>query len=98
MGSIAQLGSWDPCQAIELNPNIYYEYIYNPPQGEQQIGPKRPVWTGVVTRLPSQPSFEWKCIRLNHDGSGEPSWQPGPNNVFQAAKTSGYAGQVKGSL
>jgi alpha-glucosidase len=98
VGSIPQLGSWDPRQARKLNPSIYYEYIYNPPQGGQHVGPKRPVWTGVVAGLPALPSFEWKCIRLNDDGSGEPSWQPDANNIFQSAKTFGYAGQAQGSF
>jgi alpha-glucosidase (family GH31 glycosyl hydrolase) len=98
VGSIPQLGSWDPSKAIKLDPNIYYEYIYNPPPGGQTLGPNRPVWTAVVAGLPPKPSFEWKCVRLNDDGSGEPSWQPDPNNRFQSAQTAGFAGPAKGGF
>jgi alpha-glucosidase (family GH31 glycosyl hydrolase) len=98
VGSIPRLGSWDVSKAIKLDPNIYYEYIYNPPPGGQTVGPTRPVWTAVVAGLPSKPSFEWKCIRLNDDGSGEASWQPDPNNHFQSVQTAGFTGQAKGAF
>jgi len=98
IGSIEQLGSWDPRKAVKLDPTIYYEYIYSPPPGGQQVGPGRPVWTGVVAGLPPKPSFEWKCIRLSDDRSGEPAWQPDPNNAFDSARLSGYAGQAKGAF
>ena len=52
--------------------------------------------TDVVAGLPAEPSFEWKCIRLNDDGSGEPDWQPGVNNVFNATGERGYAGRAYG--
>lgn len=97
-GSIPELGSWNPANAIKLDPNIDYAYIHFPPPGGQNEGPKQPVWTGVVAELPSQPSFEWKCIRRNENQSGAPSRQPGPNNVFSASVTSGYAGQAFGKL
>jgi hypothetical protein len=56
------------------------------------------VWTGVVSGLPSAPSFQWKCIRRNEDGSGTVDWQPDPNNAFGATVSSGYAGQAYGSF
>jgi alpha-glucosidase (family GH31 glycosyl hydrolase) len=96
VGSIPELGDWDPTRAIKLDPNIYYEYIYAPPPGGQHAGPTQPVWTGVVADLPPSPSLEWKCLRLDDDGSGEADWQPGANNVFDAAAASGHAGQAYG--
>ena len=98
VGSIDALGSWDPGRAIKLDPNVYFEYIHSPPPGGQSAGPSRPVWTGVVAGLPPKPSFEWKCISLNDDRSGERGWQPGPNNVFQSPSVSGYAGRAKGAF
>jgi hypothetical protein len=52
------------------------------------------VWTGVIAELPSNPSFEWKCIRRNEDGSGSVGWQPGTNTMFSATTASGYAGRT----
>jgi alpha-glucosidase len=98
VGSIPELGSWNPANAIKLDPNIYYAYIHSPPPGGQNEGPKQPVWTGVVAELPSQPSFEWKCIRLDDNRSGTPSWEPDPNNVFSSSVASGYAGQALGKF
>jgi alpha-glucosidase (family GH31 glycosyl hydrolase) len=98
VGSIPELGNWNPANSIKLDPNIYYAYIHSPPPGGQNEGPKQPVWTGVVAELPSQPSFEWKCIRLNDDGSGTPSRQPGPNNIFSSSVASGYAGRAFGKF
>jgi alpha-glucosidase (family GH31 glycosyl hydrolase) len=98
VGSIPELGNWNPANASKLDPNIYYAYIHSPPPGGQNEGPKQPVWTGVVAELPSQPSFEWKCIRLNDDRSGAPSWQPDPNNVFSSSVASGYGGQAFGKF
>jgi alpha-glucosidase (family GH31 glycosyl hydrolase) len=96
VGSIPELGNWNPANAIKLDPNIYYAYIHSPPPGGQDDGPKQPVWTAVVAKLPSSPSFEWKCIRLNDDRSGAPSWQSGPNNVFSSSVASGYVGKAYG--
>lgn len=89
VGSLPELGAWQPANAIKLEPNVYYQYIVDGLAG-------RPVWTGVIAGLPAEPSFEWKCIRLNDDGSGEPDWQPGANNVFNAAAERGYAGRAYG--
>lgn len=98
VGSIPELGTWNPAKAIKLDPNIYYAYIHSPPPGGQSEGPTQPVWTGVVAELPSKPSFEWKCIRLNDDRSGEPIWEPGSNNPFSTSIASGYAGQAFGKF
>jgi alpha-glucosidase (family GH31 glycosyl hydrolase) len=98
VGSIPELGSFKPANAIKLDPNIFYAYIHSPPPGGQSEGPTQPVWTGVVAELPSDPSFEWKCIRLNDDRSGEPVWEPGANNVFNSSVASGYAGQAFGEF
>ena len=98
VGSTPELGNWDPSRAIALSPSIYWEYIYNPPAGGAGPGPSKPVWTGVVEGLPPNPSFEWKCIRRNEDGSGGVSWQSGPNTVFSAPVVSGYAGRTYGAF
>lgn len=100
-GSLAQLGTWDPQHAIKLDPNVYYEYIWNPPTtgADRGHGPSAPVWTGVVTELPTNESFEWKCLRIRQDGEGAAQihWQPGANNTYQTT-TSGYAGRAYGSF
>jgi alpha-glucosidase len=99
VGSLPELGGWDTAKAVKLDPSIYWEYIYNPPPGgDTAPGPNAPVWTGVVSGLPSAPSFQWKCIRRNEDGSGTVDWQPDPNNAFGATVSSGYAGQAYGSF
>lgn len=97
VGSIPALGGWDPARAVRLSPSIYWQYIYDPPPGHAGPGPSQPTWTGVVSALASTPSFEWKCIRRNEDGSGV-TWQPGENNHFASDVTSGYAGRTRGSL
>ncbi|MCB0167226.1 MAG: DUF5110 domain-containing protein [Anaerolineae bacterium] len=97
VGSIAELGAWDPDQAIKLDPNVYYEYIWNPPPSPNGPGPSEPVWTGVVTDLPAETTFEWKCIRKNDDGSGQVEWQPDPNNSHTTGEA-GYAGRSYGAF
>jgi alpha-glucosidase len=97
VGSIAELGSWDPDRAIKLDPNIYYEYIWNPPEGHNGPGPSAPVWTGVVAGIPPNTKLEWKCIRKREDGTGQVVWEPGDNNVF-ISTASGYAGRSYGSF
>lgn len=106
VGSIPKLGDWNPSNAVKLNPSIYYRYIYDVPPNDGSMNvnrvnqdyPRKPVWTGVVSNMPAKPSFEWKCIRLNDDRSGAPTWQADPNNSFESAVSSGYAGQAFGSL
>ncbi|MGF1641591.1 MAG: TIM-barrel domain-containing protein [Rhodospirillales bacterium] len=98
VGSTPELGSWDTAKALRLDPSIYWEYIYSPPPGGPAPGPGAPVWTGVVSGLPPAPTFEWKCIRRNEDGTGAVDWQPGANNAFAATVASGYAGQAYGTF
>lgn len=98
VGSIPALGSWDPARAVRLFPSIYWQYIYDPPEGHSGPGPSSPVWTGVVSNLASEPSFEWKCIRRNEDGSGGVSWQPGDNTTFTSQQSAGYAGATFGRM
>ena len=99
VGGLPQLGgpSWDSNRAVKLAPNVYYEYIWNPPPSHNGPGPSAPVWTGVVSGLPANTRFDWKCIRKRDDGTGAPTWQPGNNNVFTTT-ASGYAGQAYGSF
>jgi alpha-glucosidase len=98
VGSTPQLGNWDPAKAIALSPSVYWEYVYNPPPGGGGPGPSKPVWTGVVSGLPPNPQFEWKCIRRNEDGTGSVSWQPGANTAFSAPVAAGYAGRTYGTF
>lgn len=98
VGGNPELGNWDPSKAVALSPSIYWEYIYDPPATGSGPGPSKPVWTGVVSGLSSNPKFEWKCIRRNEDGTGSITWQPGANSVFSAPVTSGYAGRTYGTF
>jgi alpha-glucosidase len=88
---------WDTDKALKLDPNVYYEYIYNPPAGHGGPGPSAPVWTAVVAGIPANTAFEWKCIRKRADGTGRVHWQPGNNNSFLTT-VSGYAGRTYGSF
>lgn len=88
---------WDTDKALKLDPNVYYEYIYNPPAGHGGPGPSAPVWTAVVAGMPANTAFEWKCIRKRADGTGRVHWQPGNNNSFLTT-ASGYAGRTYGSF
>jgi alpha-glucosidase len=96
VGSIPALGSWDIANAIKLDPNIYYEYIVNPPVRHFGPGPNTPTWTGVVSELPPNSTFEWKFIRKREDGMGTPQFELGPNHAFTTV-TSGYSGHAIGS-
>ncbi len=88
VGSIPELGGWDPVAALKLEPNVYYQYIADGRRGT-------PTWTRVVT-LPLNAEFEWKCLRLADDASGPADWQPGPNNSFRTGAQPGYAGMARG--
>jgi alpha-glucosidase len=99
VGSLPQLGgpAWDTGKAVKLAPSVYYEYISRPPPSHNGPGPSAPVWTGVVSGLPPDTDFEWKCIRKREDGSGTVAWQPGDNNR-QRTGGSGYSGRSYGSF
>lgn len=97
VGSLPELGEWGPDQAIKLDPNVYYEYIWNPPPSHNGPGPFEPVWTGVISDLPAETPFEWKCIRKNDDGTGKVEWQPDPNNSHTTT-AAGYAGRSYGAF
>jgi alpha-glucosidase len=97
VGSLPELGAWDPQQAIKLEPNIYYEYVWNPPAGHNGPGPAAPVWTRVISGLPAATTFEWKCLRRGEDGAGQVQWQPGQNNSHTTGPA-GYAGRSYGSF
>ncbi len=98
VGNIPALGgpNWRTDQAVKLEPSVYYDYIVTPPPpGGQNPGPSAPVWTGIISGLPSNTTFEWKCIRKHEDGSGVVEWQPGTNNTF-TTNSSGFAGRSYG--
>jgi Starch binding domain/Domain of unknown function (DUF5110) len=96
VGSIPALGAWNTALAVKLSPNVYYEYIWNPPPAHNGPGPSAPVWTGVVSGLPVSTRFE-KCIRRREDGTGTVDWEAGENNVFTTS-ASGYSGSAYGSF
>jgi alpha-glucosidase len=95
VGGIPQLGNWTPANGVKLAPSIYYEYIYNPPPGNNLPGPKTPKWTGVARDLPAGQQVEWKCAKKL--GSGQWQWQPGGNNSVMLP-ASGFAGTVVGAF
>lgn len=97
VGGIPELGSWDVSRAVKLSPDVYYEYVWNPPAGHNGPGPSAPVWTGVLSGLPTGTTFEWKCIRKREDGTGGIEFEPGPNNVFTTG-AGGYSGRAFGSF
>jgi alpha-glucosidase (family GH31 glycosyl hydrolase) len=96
-GTISDLGNSNPAQAIELSPDIYYEYIWHPPPSPHPPlpGPKQPTWTGVVAGLPPSTSFQWRCVRRKEDGTGTPVL--GALQSFTTA-ASGYSGRALGTL
>jgi alpha-glucosidase len=97
VGDIPALGGpgWDTDRAVKLEPNIYYEYVVNPPRENRGPGPSAPVWSGVVSGIPADTTFEWKCIRKREDGTGGVHFQPGRNNSHRTT-SSGYAGRSYG--
>lgn len=97
-GSIPELGNWDPAKAVKLDPNIYYNYINR--FNKNLPGPTQPVWTGVISHLPSATSVEWKCLRRGEGNSFDQNairWQSGDNNKL-ITSTSGYVGHSYGKL
>ena len=94
--SLPALGGWDPALAVRLSPNIYFDYIVEPP-AQAGPGPSAPVWTGVVAGLPPGTAFEWKCLRWREDGTGAPDWQPGEDNRH-ATSDKGYSGRSYGAF
>lgn len=95
VGNIPQLGAWAPDKGLKLSPNIYYEYIYNPPPGDNLPGPKTPKWTGLARDLPVGANVEWKCAKKL--GSGQWQWQAGGNNAV-ILPASGFAGTAVGAF
>jgi alpha-glucosidase (family GH31 glycosyl hydrolase) len=93
MGNLPSLGNNDPTQAIKLLPNVYYQYIID---GKSDSGLAAPVWTGIISELPPNKSFQWQCIRR---------FEASPNTVINQSEiithttvNSGYAGQSYGAL
>ncbi|MGJ3252743.1 MAG: TIM-barrel domain-containing protein [Elainellaceae cyanobacterium] len=94
-GNIPELGNWDVNRAVALDPNIYWEYIYNPPPNHTGPGPSTPKWTGVVQQLPSETTVSWKCLKRTN--SGEWQFEPGENNQIELPE-SGFAGSSIGEF
>lgn len=99
VGTLPALGgpNWDTGRAVKLDPSVYWQYITDRPQNFNLPGPTAPVWTGVISGLPADTAFEWRCIIRNEDGSGQPQWQPGGRNTARTT-ASGYAGQSYGTF
>jgi hypothetical protein len=97
VGSIPELGNFDVTKAVKLSPNVFYEYITNPPSGHNGPGPSAPVWSGVISGLPPNKTFKWKCVRRREDGSGTPQFEPDPDNIFTTG-ASGYSGHALASF
>ncbi|MEH1844669.1 MAG: TIM-barrel domain-containing protein [Nostoc sp.] len=91
-GNLPALGEGNPAKAIKLDPNVYYQYIIDK---RSEAGPTAPVWTTVISGLPSNTAFEWKCLR-RENGTVTVTEQSGVNK-FRTGK-SGYAGQSLGSF
>ena len=97
-GNLPVLGNWEPAKAVKLDPNIYYNYINR--SNKSLPGPTEPVWTGVVSNLPSNTAIEWKCLRREEGDSFNKNtltWQPGANNKLMTT-VSGYAGHSYGKM
>ncbi|NEO97568.1 MAG: DUF5110 domain-containing protein [Symploca sp. SIO2E9] len=94
VGSIPALGQWNPANAVKLDPNVYYQYIID---GRSNPGPDAPIWTGIVSDLEPNTSFEWKCIRRNESDPSIVTFQPGNNNAYTTG-ASGYSGQSYGTF
>ena len=88
-GNLPELGEWNPERAIPLDPNVYYQYIVD------GRGDSAPVWTGVVSELPPNTAFEWKCLRRREDDSEAVRWEPGENNRYTTGNA-GYSGRSYG--
>lgn len=95
VGNIAALGSWDPADAVKLDPNIYYNYIVQP--DKYVLGPTKPVWTGVISNLPANTDIKWKCIKRSETEPSQTQWQGGENNR-KTTNDSGYSGNSYASF
>ena len=95
VGNRPQLGNWDINKGKALSPNVYHEYIYNPPPNHNGPGPKTPKWTGLVSGLSPGASIQWKCVKKLSNGKWQ--WQAGDNNQIQSQKIT-YSGSTKGKL
>jgi alpha-glucosidase len=95
VGNQPQLGNWDTNKAKALSPNVYHEYIYNPPPNHNGPGPKTPKWTGLISGLSPNTSIEWKCVKKLNNGKWQ--WQPGANNQIQTKNIS-YSGSTQAKL
>ncbi|MEH2451850.1 carbohydrate-binding module family 20 domain-containing protein [Nostoc sp.] len=54
-GNLPALGEGNPAKAIKLDPNVFYQYIIDK---RSEAGPTAPVWTTVISGLPSNTAFE----------------------------------------
>jgi alpha-glucosidase len=95
VGTLPQLGNNDPAQAVKLEPSVYYQYIVD---GRGHDGIQAvPVWTGLVSGLPRNTEFHWRCVRKKEDGTGTPEFEPRPPHHFRTSGA-GYSGRGFGSF
>lgn len=82
VGSIPQLGSWNPDLAIRLSTS-----------GDLGLYPQ---WMGVIDNLPANTVIEWKAI-IKQPGGQVEQWEPGANNIV-TTPASGYGGLCLGEF
>jgi alpha-glucosidase len=95
VGNLPELGSWDVDLALPLYPSINYEYIKNPPQSGNRLGPYAQIWTAIIDNLPPNQTLEWKCIQRN--SAEEIIWESGENNTH-LTQGRGYSGRSYGQF
>lgn len=95
VGNHSKLGNWQPEKALALSPNVYYEYIYNPPPGHNGPGPSTPKWTGLIQGLPTNMTLEWKCVKKLT--SGQWQFESGANNQITTTNA-GFSGTSMGAF
>jgi alpha-glucosidase len=95
VGTLPQLGDNDPVGAVKLDPSVYYQYIVDG-RGHEGIQAV-PVWTGVISGLPRNTEFQWRCVRKREDGTGTPELEPGSPHHHETS-SAGYSGRGFGSF
>ncbi|MFN9622429.1 MAG: TIM-barrel domain-containing protein [Cyanobacteriota bacterium] len=93
-GNLPELGNNDPQKAVKLDPNMFYQYIID---GRTEFSSaKAPIWTGVVSNLPVNQSFQWQCLKRQEGGTLN-VLQRSPAVPAQTS-ASGYGGQTRGTF
>jgi alpha-glucosidase (family GH31 glycosyl hydrolase) len=93
VGDLPQLGGWEPAKAVRLSPSVYWDYITTPPPATDHPGPSAPVWTGVVSGLPTNTSFSWKCLLRSETDPTQATWS-GAGNTTGTTGPGGFGGRT----